>query len=633
MVRHNNVVPNQHFKKKWQLHVRTWFNQPARKLRRRNARVDKAAKVFPRPVKGALRPVVRGQTVRYNLKKRFGRGFTFEELKEAGIPRKAAPTIGIAVDHRRRNRSLESLQENVNRLKAYKASLVVFPRRSNKPKAGDTASKEEREAVPQALGRLQPIAHAAPAAELETAKITEEMQAFRAYYKLRLERTNKKHLGKRAKRAAEAAAEEKDKAKPREEAEQPAERDEKRPRTEEPLLQQPVVRPGVPAPTDTRAFVVPDRPSPPFREDSKDGHFVYELGDNMTSRYKILSKMGEGTFGRVLECWDRKNKDYVAIKIVRNVQKYRDAAMIELEVLNTLERNDPEGRYHCVSLREWFDYRDHVCMVFEKLGLSLYDFLRKNSYSPFPAAMVRAFGRQLLEAVAYLHEVQLVHTDLKPENILLASLEYSKLEPPVATRRGRATARRVPCGNQIRVIDFGSATFEDQYHSSIVSTRHYRAPEVVLGLGWSFPCDLWSVGCILVELATGDALFQTHENLEHLAMMEAVLGPLPEHLARAANRQAAKYFTPRHRLNWPEGAANRRSAKAVAKMTGLAPLLSSLGEESLQPLLPDLLDLLSALLRYDPAERISARAALRHAFFTGEMAPASNGALSASAGA
>jgi dual-specificity kinase len=116
---------------------------------------------------------------------------------------------------------------------------------------------------------------------------------------------------------------------------------------------------------------------------------------------------------------------------------------------------------------------------------------------------VRAFGRQLLEAVAYLHEVQLVHTDLKPENILLASLEYSKLEPPSAARRGRAAARRVPCGDQIRVIDFGSATFEDQYHSSIVSTRHYRAPEVILGLGWSFPCDLWSVGCILVELATG----------------------------------------------------------------------------------------------------------------------------------
>ncbi len=76
---------------------------------------------------------------------------------------------------------------------------------------------------------------------------------------------------------------------------------------------------------------------------------------------------------------------------------------------------------------------------------------------------------------------------------------------------------------EIRLIDFGSATFQDEYHSSVVSTRHYRAPEIILGLGWSYPCDIWSIGCILVEFFTGDALFQTHDNLEHLAMMEAVV--------------------------------------------------------------------------------------------------------------
>jgi dual-specificity kinase len=77
---------------------------------------------------------------------------------------------------------------------------------------------------------------------------------------------------------------------------------------------------------------------------------------------------------------------------------------------------------------------------------------------------------------------------------------------------------------EIRLIDFGSATFDNEYHSSVVSTRHYRAPEIILGLGWSYPCDIWSIGCILVEFFTGDALFQTHDNLEHLAMMERVFG-------------------------------------------------------------------------------------------------------------
>lgn len=61
---------------------------------------------------------------------------------------------------------------------------------------------------------------------------------------------------------------------------------------------------------------------------------------------------------------------------------------VQLEVLNTLEKNDAEGRWHCVNLLEWFDYRGHVCMAFEKLGLSLYDFLRRNGYTPFHVNLV-----------------------------------------------------------------------------------------------------------------------------------------------------------------------------------------------------------------------------------------------------
>jgi large subunit ribosomal protein L13e len=211
MTKHNNVIPNQHFKKKWQFYVKTWFNQPARKVRRRNVRKAKAEATFPRPTAGALRPIVHGQTLRYQAKRRSGRGFTHEELKEAGIPIKLASSIGVAVDHRRRNRSLEGLQENANRLKAYKTNLVVFPRRSKKPKAGDSPA-EQLQTVAQHTGVLLPAKRAAP--EVETVTITDEMkQGERSYYRLRLERTNKKHLGKRTKRAAEAEAAEKDKAK------------------------------------------------------------------------------------------------------------------------------------------------------------------------------------------------------------------------------------------------------------------------------------------------------------------------------------------------------------------------------------------------------------------------------------
>lgn len=113
-------------------------------------------------------------------------------------------------------------------------------------------------------------------------------------------------------------------------------------------------------------------------------------------------------------------------------------------------------------------------------------------------------------------------------------------------------------------------------------TRHYRAPEIILGhsyfiitfclhvlirldvgLGWSYPCDAYSLGCILVEFFTGIALFQTHDNLEHLAMMEMVMGKMPERFARAGARSKPEFFKDNVRLDWPKAKASRQSKKEV----------------------------------------------------------------------
>ncbi|CAL2244128.1 unnamed protein product [Prunus armeniaca] len=171
-----------------------------------SARQKKAVKIFPRPTAGPLRPIVHGQTLKYNMKIRAGRGFTLEELKSAGIPKKLAPTIGIAVDHRRKNRSLEGLQANVQRLKTYKAKLVVFPRRAGKFKAGDSAPEELANAT-QLQGSYLPIAREKPSVEL--VKVTDDLKSFKAYDKLRVERMNQRHVGARLKKAAEAEKEEK----------------------------------------------------------------------------------------------------------------------------------------------------------------------------------------------------------------------------------------------------------------------------------------------------------------------------------------------------------------------------------------------------------------------------------------
>ncbi|KAL2509362.1 Serine/threonine-protein kinase AFC1 [Forsythia ovata] len=362
---------------------------------------------------------------------------------------------------------------------------------------------------------------------------------------------------------------------------------------------------------------VPHNGSPPWRADDKDGHYAFAIGENLTPRYRILSKMGEGTFGQVLECLDNERKEIVAIKIVRAIRKYREAAMIEINVLQKLARHDVCGT-RCVQIRNWFDYRNHICIVFEKLGPSLYDFLRKNSYRSFPIDLVREFGRQLLESVAFMHDLQLIHTDLKPENILLVSSEYLKVPDYKFLFRSAKHGsyfKNLPKSSAIKLIDFGSTTFENQDHSYVVSTRHYRAPEVILGLGWNYPCDMWSIGCILVELCSGEALFQTHENLEHLAMMERVLGPLPQHMMMRADRQAEKYFRRGAKLDWPEGATSRESMRAVWKL----PCLQNLIMQHVDHSAGDLINLLQGLLQYDPAERLKAREALSHPFFTRDL--------------
>ncbi|RXH77722.1 hypothetical protein DVH24_039693 [Malus domestica] len=354
------------------------------------------------------------------------------------------------------------------------------------------------------------------------------------------------------------------------------------------------------APSETSTISLFDKEvtrngSPPWREDDKDGHYIAK-------------------WVKVLECWDREKREMVAIKIVRGIKKYREAAMIEIEVLQQLGKHDKGGN-RCVQLRNWFDYRNHICIVFEKLGPSLYDFLKKNNYRSFPIDLVREIGRQLLECVAFMHDLRLIHTDLKPENILLVSQDYIKVpdynKSSSRSPKDSSYFKRVPKSSAIKVIDFGSTTYERQDQTYIVSTRHYRAPEVILGLGWTYPCDVWSIGCILVELCTGEALFQTHENLEHLAMMERVLGSLPQHMLKRADRHAEKYVR-RGRLDWPEGAASRESIRAVQKL----PRLQNLVMQHVDHSAGDLIHLLQGLLRYDPSDRLSAREALRHSFFT-----------------
>lgn len=244
-------------------------------------------------------------------------------------------------------------------------------------------------------------------------------------------------------------------------------------------------------------------------------------------------------------------------------------------------------------------------MVFQLFGMSIFDFLKGNMFLPFPLEQIREFARQTVNSVLFLHELKMVHTDIKPENILLVSSDF-QVYPLNSTQQ-----RRRLSSTSIKLIDFGSAIFDSEHHSSVVCTRHYRAPEIVLGMGWSYPCDMWSIGCVLIELYTGEALFQTHDNLEHLAMMERILGKTPKLMSRS---EGAKKFYDVGKLRYPDSTTTEKSEKRVQRLKPIDQMFPGNDKQTRQ-----FHDLLKRLLEYEPSKRITAREAKLHPFIANEV--------------
>jgi dual-specificity kinase len=131
-------------------------------------------------------------------------------------------------------------------------------------------------------------------------------------------------------------------------------------------------------------------------------------------------------------------------------------------------------------------------------------------------------------------------------------------------------------------------------------------------MGWSYPCDAWSIGCILIEFYTGEALFQTHDNLEHLAMMEMVLGPMPDDFRRKAETYKPGYFYS-GRLDFPNNSTNKQSRKYVKCMKTIDETINSGPAYAKHD--QRFKHLLKRLLTFDPSQRIRVDQALKHSYF------------------
>ncbi|KAG7269916.1 hypothetical protein CRUP_032073 [Coryphaenoides rupestris] len=157
--------------------------------------------------------------------------------------------------------------------------------------------------------------------------------------------------------------------------------------------------------------------------DEERGHLVYDVGFLLKERYEVVSTLGEGAFGKVVECLDRSKNDRVALKIVKNIERFREAAKSEIAVLREINSLDDDQTFACVRMLDWFDHHGHICIVFELLGLSTFDQLRENDFMPFTVEQIRHMAFQIFRA-SFIEQV--THTDLKPGNILFVRSDYDK---------------------------------------------------------------------------------------------------------------------------------------------------------------------------------------------------------------
>lgn len=244
---------------------------------------------------------------------------------------------------------------------------------------------------------------------------------------------------------------------------------------------------------------------------------------------------------------------------------------------------DPGNKFSMVNFTQSFYFRGHLCISTELLGMNLYEFIKIHDFKGFSLKLIRRFTKQLLNSLILLKSHKVIHCDMKPENILLAH----------------------PAHSEIKVIDFGSSCLESEKVYTYIQSRFYRSPEVILGMSYGMPIDIWSLGCILAELLTGYPIFPGENEQEQLACIMEVFGPPDKHLIEKSSRRKLFFDSlgkPRLSVS-SKGKRRRPSSKTLQQVL-------KCDDDAF-------LDFLARCLRWDPDRRLKPDEAIRHEFITG----------------
>ena len=276
----------------------------------------------------------------------------------------------------------------------------------------------------------------------------------------------------------------------------------------------------------------------------------------MNHKYQVINIIGEGAYGIVYKCKNTETNEIVAIK--KFIEKYEDLPKLvfnrEVFLLQISKHEN------IVKLIEAFINKGYLFLVFDYVEKNLLQLIEENP-NGLKEELIRSFTYQMCKAVSYLHQKDIIHRDIKPENILIKD------------------------NTKVELCDFGFAKkmkFNEEKNSyekmtDYIATRWYRAPEIILGEGNYGPeADFWSIGCLMGEMANGNAMFPGESEFNQLEYIIKLLGNLPECLVKFYNNNpkfnSEKLFTVDNPETLEKKYGNILSSDAIDFMKGLLEL-------------------------------------------------------------
>lgn len=351
--------------------------------------------------------------------------------------------------------------------------------------------------------------------------------------------------------------------------------------------------------------------------DDEDGYYRAKVGEVIDGRYLVVDETsGKGVFSNVVKAKDQQHpqQEMVAIKVMRCNDMMKKCAEKEIDILETLNKNDKENKKHVIRLLRHFSYRGHLCLVFECMWDSLRAALKKYTKDKGVSLQaVRAYTKQLATALKHIHKCSIIHADLKPDNILISAGH-----------------------NMVKICDLGTAFgMEEKVEiTPYLLSRYYRPPEVILGREYHEQVDTFALGATLFELFTGKILLPGKTNNDMLRLMMELKGKIPHKMIKGGllwknhfDENLAFLYKDKDKHTGEEVVRTINDCSVKKDLT--TRLMERVSEEKRRSKDPEdelyvkkvkqFADLIGQMLHLDPEKRVSPNDALKHPFLVEPM--------------